>query len=118
MWSRRAAAVPLWQSDTTAGGFDDREISRVLSAAHAAVGQIRIQGQAFAAMADHAAKGFDRVGLADLRQVSMAGQAIFHLAGQAGRQGNRFNTATRPTRQFPAGSTGAGRKRLRSSGAL
>ena len=77
-----------------AGGFDYRIIGRVFSAAHAAVGQAGIQRQSFAAMTDHTAEGFNRVRFTDFRQPGVAGQAIFNLTGQGGRQGDWLDATT------------------------
>ena len=49
------------------------------SAAHGTVGKIRIQGETLPAMTENAAKGLDWVRGADLRQVSMTGEAVFRL---------------------------------------
>ena len=54
------------------------------------MGQGRIQCQSLAAMTGHATEGLQRVGVADLRQVGVAGQAVFHLAGQGGGLANWF----------------------------
>ncbi len=76
------------------GGLHHREIRRVLAAAHTACARLRIQRQAFTAVADHTAEGLYRMRFTDLRQVGVAGQAVFHLTGQCGRQGDWFDAAT------------------------
>ena len=87
---RRRAAVTVIPA---ARGLYDGEIGRVLTAPHRAVGQVRVQGQALAAVTQHAAERLDRMRAADLRQVGVAGQAVFHLTGQHGCQsdGLRFS---------------------------
>jgi len=62
------------------------QVRRIGRSAHCAVGQVGIQGEAFAAMAAHTAETLDRVRIADLWQIAVAGQAILSLAGQGGYQ--------------------------------
>ena len=72
------------------GGLNDREIRGIATAAHGAVSQVCIQSQWLAAMTEHAAEGLDRMRVADLGQVRVAGEAVFHLTGESGGERNRL----------------------------
>src|SRR5574341_1682215 len=69
--------------------LDDREIGRVAATAQGAVSQVRIQRQTFPAVAGYTAERIDRVCSADLRQVAVAGEAVFCLAGEGGNKRDR-----------------------------
>jgi hypothetical protein len=69
---------------SAARGFDYRQVGRICATAHTAVRQVRIEGEALAAMTGNATKCFDRMRGADLGQVGMAGEAVFGLACQGG----------------------------------
>ncbi len=88
--------IPAVAIAPATGGFDHRIIGGVGAPAQRAMRKVRIQGQPFATVTNHAAEGDDRVGFTDLGQVGMTGQAIFHLAGQGRRQRDRFYAATLP----------------------
>ena len=53
------------------------------------MGQGCIHRQRLAPVTDYAAERLDRVGLANLGQIAMAGQAVFHLPGQGRDQRDR-----------------------------
>ncbi len=79
------AAVTFFAS---AGGFHHLQAGWVGTSPHAAVSQVGFEGKGLTSVAQHASKGLNRVGRADLRDIRMAGQAVFHLSGNGRCNGN------------------------------
>ena len=71
---RFAAAVTIAPA---ARGFYYAESGWIRPAAHGAVSQVCVQRKPFTAVATNTTKGFNRMGCADLRQVRVAGEAVF-----------------------------------------